>query len=136
MTDIESSIAYQLRAFYDTRDSVALPTRGSFLTSRYVASDDALGGEFDYTLVEGFWMKAFSPGGSNSLSIAIGGAEKLDLDYMLDLSAAVKQAVDAGKNYADAIRDIKLPKYENLPGYQQNLPGNIERYYDFWNRGI
>jgi hypothetical protein len=61
---------------------------------------------------------------------------KIDLDYMLDLSAAVKQAVDAGKSYADAIRDIKLPKYENLPAYQQNLPGNIERYYDFWNRGI
>jgi glyoxylase-like metal-dependent hydrolase (beta-lactamase superfamily II) len=61
---------------------------------------------------------------------------KTDLDYMLDLSTAVKQAVDAGKNYVDAIRDIKLPKYENLPGYQQNLPGNIERYYDYWNRGI
>ena len=61
---------------------------------------------------------------------------KTDLDYMLDLSAAVKQAVDAGKSYADAIRDIKLPKYENLPGYQQNLAGNIERYYDYWNRGI
>ena len=61
---------------------------------------------------------------------------KTDLDYMLDLSAAVKQAVDAGKSYADAIRDIKLPKYEGLPGYQQNLAGNIERYYDYWNRGI
>jgi glyoxylase-like metal-dependent hydrolase (beta-lactamase superfamily II) len=61
---------------------------------------------------------------------------RMDLDYMLDLSAAVKQAVDAGKTYAEAIRDIKLPKYENLPGYQQNLAGNIERYYDYWNRGI
>ncbi len=61
---------------------------------------------------------------------------KTDLDYVLDLSAAVKQAVDAGKSYGDAIRDIKLPKYENLPGYQQNLAGNIERYYDYWNRGI
>jgi glyoxylase-like metal-dependent hydrolase (beta-lactamase superfamily II) len=61
---------------------------------------------------------------------------KVDLDYMLDLSAAVREAVNAGKSYNDAIRDIKLPKYENLPGYQQNLPGNIERYYDYWNRGI
>ncbi len=61
---------------------------------------------------------------------------KADLDYMLDLSAAVKQAVDAGKSYAEAIRDIKLPKYEGLAGYQQNLAGNIERYYDYWNRGI
>jgi glyoxylase-like metal-dependent hydrolase (beta-lactamase superfamily II) len=61
---------------------------------------------------------------------------KVDLEYVLDLSAAVKQAVDQGKSYADAIKDIKLPKYENLPGYQANLAGNIERYYDFWNRGI
>ena len=53
---------------------------------------------------------------------------------MLDLSAAVKQAVDTGKSYADAIRNIKLPKYENLLGYQQNLAGNIERYYDYWKR--
>jgi glyoxylase-like metal-dependent hydrolase (beta-lactamase superfamily II) len=61
---------------------------------------------------------------------------QVDLDYVLDLSAAVKQAVEQGKNYAEAIRDIKLPKYENLAGYQQNLAGNIERYYDYWNRGI
>jgi hypothetical protein len=55
---------------------------------------------------------------------------------VLDLSAAVKEAVNAGKSYGDAIRDIKLPKYENLAGYQANLAGNIERYYDYWNRGI
>jgi glyoxylase-like metal-dependent hydrolase (beta-lactamase superfamily II) len=61
---------------------------------------------------------------------------KVDLDYLLDLSAAVKQAVNENKSYGDAIRDIKLPKYEGLAGYQQNLAGNIERYYDYWNRGI
>jgi len=61
---------------------------------------------------------------------------KVDLDYLVDLSAAVKAAVEAGKSYQEAIRDIKLPKYENLAGYQANLAGNIERYYDYWNRGI
>jgi glyoxylase-like metal-dependent hydrolase (beta-lactamase superfamily II) len=61
---------------------------------------------------------------------------KTDLDYMLDLSAAVKKATEEGKCYAGAIAEIKLPKYENLPGYAQNLPLNIERYCDFWNRGI
>jgi len=61
---------------------------------------------------------------------------KTDLDYMLDLSAAVKKATEEGKCYAGALAEIKLPKYENLPGYAQNLPGNIERYCDFWNRGI
>jgi len=61
---------------------------------------------------------------------------KTDLDYMLDLSAAVKKATEEGKCYAGAIAEIKLPKYENLAGYAQNLAGNIERYCDFWNRGI
>jgi glyoxylase-like metal-dependent hydrolase (beta-lactamase superfamily II) len=61
---------------------------------------------------------------------------KEHLEYLQDLSAAVKQAVDEGKSYADAIKDIKLPKYEGLGGYGAFLPGNIERYYDFWNRGI
>jgi glyoxylase-like metal-dependent hydrolase (beta-lactamase superfamily II) len=61
---------------------------------------------------------------------------KADLDYMLDLSAAVKKATEEGKCYAGAIAEIKLPKHENLAGYAQNLPLNIERYCDYWNRGI
>src|SRR5437868_473327 len=59
-----------------------------------------------------------------------------ELAYLQDLSAAVKQAVDAGKSYADAQKDIKLPKYESWPNYNAFLPMNVERYYDFWNRGI
>jgi hypothetical protein len=58
------------------------------------------------------------------------------LDYLQDLSAAVKKAVSEGKSYAEAEKDIKLPKYENWGGYAAFLPMNIERYYDFWNRGI
>jgi hypothetical protein len=58
------------------------------------------------------------------------------LAYLQDLSAAVKKAVDEGKNYADAQKDIKLPKYEGYGGYGPFLPMNIERYYDFHNRGI
>jgi hypothetical protein len=61
---------------------------------------------------------------------------KEHLDYLQTLSAEVKKAVDEGKSYADAIRDIKLPKFEGLGGYAAFLPGNIERYYDYWNRGI
>ena len=56
--------------------------------------------------------------------------------YLQDLSAAVKQAVSEGKSYADAQKEIKLPKYEAWPNYNAFLPMNIERYYDFWNRGI
>ena len=58
------------------------------------------------------------------------------LAYLQDLSAAVKKSVDDGKSYADAQKDIKLPKYESWGGYGPFLPMNVERYYDFWNRGI
>ncbi len=58
------------------------------------------------------------------------------LAYLEDLSAAVKKAVDEGKSYPDAMNGIKLPKYESWGGYANFLPMNIERYYDYWNRGI
>jgi glyoxylase-like metal-dependent hydrolase (beta-lactamase superfamily II) len=61
---------------------------------------------------------------------------KNDLAYLQDLSAAVKKAVDEGKSIADAQKEIKLPKYESWGGYGSFLPMNIERYYDFHNRGI
>ena len=59
-----------------------------------------------------------------------------ELAYLQDLSAAVKSEVDAGKSYDDAVKDISLPKYQAWPNYKAFLPMNIERYYDFWNRGI
>ena len=58
------------------------------------------------------------------------------LAYLQDLSAAVKQAVSENKSYADAQKEINLPKYEGWPNYNAFLPMNIERYFDFWNRGI
>jgi glyoxylase-like metal-dependent hydrolase (beta-lactamase superfamily II) len=61
---------------------------------------------------------------------------RLHLQYLEDLSAAVKKEVDAGKSYQDAMTGIKLPKYESWPNYNAFLGMNIERYYDFWNRGI
>ena len=57
------------------------------------------------------------------------------LAYLQDLSAAVKQEVAQGKSYDDAVKDISLPKYSAWPNYKNFLPMNIERYYDFWNRG-
>ena len=47
----------------------------------------------------------------------------------------LRSAVAEGKGY-DAAREIKLPKYESWSGYAAFLPMNIERYFDFWNRGI
>ncbi len=59
-----------------------------------------------------------------------------ELAYLQDLSAAVKKAVDEGKSYDEAEKGITLPKYESWPNYKAFLQMNIERYYDFWNRGI
>jgi len=72
------------------------------------------------------------PGGRQT-----GGREEAtnQLAYLQDLSAAVKKAVSEGKGY-DAAREIKLPKYESWGGYAAFLPMNIERYFDYWNRGI
>src|SRR6267154_2298936 len=57
------------------------------------------------------------------------------LSYLQDLSAAVKEAAAQNKCYADAMRDIKLPKYESFGNYAANLPMNVERYCDYYNRG-
>lgn len=58
------------------------------------------------------------------------------LAYLQDLSAAVKKSISEGKNYADAEKEIKLPKYEKWGGYEAFLQMNIARYYNFHNRGI
>jgi glyoxylase-like metal-dependent hydrolase (beta-lactamase superfamily II) len=58
------------------------------------------------------------------------------LGYLQDLSAAVKKAADEHKCLNDAMRDIKLPKYEKFANYEAYLPMNIERYCDFYSLGI
>ena len=52
------------------------------------------------------------------------------------LFALVKKAVDEGKCYDPAMKELKLPKYESLANYGAYLAGKIERYCDYWNRGI
>ena len=58
------------------------------------------------------------------------------LTYLQDLSAAVKQAADDHKCLGQAMREIKLPKYEKWADYEQYLPMNIERFCDFYSLGI
>jgi glyoxylase-like metal-dependent hydrolase (beta-lactamase superfamily II) len=58
------------------------------------------------------------------------------LAYLQDLSAAVKKAADDHKCLADAMREIKLPKYEKWANYDAYLPMNIERFCDFYSLGI
>lgn len=55
--------------------------------------------------------------------------------YMADLSDTVKQAADQGKCFDAAMKDIKLPRYEKWGNYDQFLPGNVERFCEYWGRG-
>jgi glyoxylase-like metal-dependent hydrolase (beta-lactamase superfamily II) len=55
--------------------------------------------------------------------------------YMTELSDAVKQAADQGKCFDTAIKEVKLPKYEKWGAYEQFLPGNVQRFCEFWGRG-
>lgn len=75
-SDKETDSSLQLRLVYDTRNSVALPTSGSFLNVRLVSSDDWLGGEQDYGLVEGVLTKSF-PFRGDALSLILGGGDTL-----------------------------------------------------------
>jgi NTE family protein len=70
----------QWRITYDTRDSVALPTSGSFMAIRYARSDDFFGGDEDYSVWESVFTKAFRVRGGNSLNFVVGGANEVDGD--------------------------------------------------------
>src|SRR5215471_7524805 len=58
------------------------------------------------------------------------------LQYMADLSAEVKKAADAGKCYDDAMKEVKLPKYESWGQYAAWFPGNVERYCLLYRSGF
>ncbi len=54
---------------------------------------------------------------------------------MTDLSDAVRLASGQGKCWDRAMQEIKLPKYETWADYDRYLPGNVERFCDYWGRG-
>jgi len=58
-------------------------------------------------------------------------------DYLTDVSNAAKQLAAERKCLNDeAMRAVKLPKYEGWGGYAMFLPGNVERFCEYWSRGI
>jgi len=57
------------------------------------------------------------------------------LTFLQDASAAVKAAAREGKCWEPAEKEVKLPKYEKWPGYENNLPFVIRRYCGLWGRG-
>jgi glyoxylase-like metal-dependent hydrolase (beta-lactamase superfamily II) len=58
------------------------------------------------------------------------------LQYMSDLAAEVKKAADSGKCYDDAMKEVKLPKYESWGQYAAWFPGNVERYCLLYRSGF
>ena len=58
-------------------------------------------------------------------------------EYMVDVSNAAKQLAAERKCLNDeAMRAVKLPKYEAWSGYGAYLSGNVERFCEYWGRGI
>ena len=56
--------------------------------------------------------------------------------FLTDLAAEVKKASDAGKCFDPATKDVRLPKYGTLAGYEQNIEWNIHRWCGYYGRGI
>jgi hypothetical protein len=52
-----------------------------------------------------------------------------------DASAEVKAAAREGKCWNTVEKEMKLPKYADWPGYEQNLPFVLRRYCGLWGRG-
>jgi glyoxylase-like metal-dependent hydrolase (beta-lactamase superfamily II) len=56
--------------------------------------------------------------------------------YMTEVSDAAKQLAAEGRCLNDeAMRAVKLPKYEGWGGYGAYLFGNVERFFEYWGRG-
>ncbi len=57
------------------------------------------------------------------------------LTFLQDASEAVKIAAREGKCLEPAEKEVTLPKYENWPGYKNNLQFVLRRYCGLWGRG-
>jgi glyoxylase-like metal-dependent hydrolase (beta-lactamase superfamily II) len=57
------------------------------------------------------------------------------LIFLQETSAEVKTAAREGKCWEPVEKEMKLPKYEKWPGYENNLPFVLRRYCGLWGRG-
>ena len=62
-----------MRALFDTRDTLALPTRGTVVNAHYAHSESWFGGQFDYSLFKALVIRAFSVRSGDSLALLAGG---------------------------------------------------------------
>jgi glyoxylase-like metal-dependent hydrolase (beta-lactamase superfamily II) len=58
------------------------------------------------------------------------------LAFMTDLSNEVKKASDAGKCFDPATKEVRVPQYATLQGYEQNIEWSTHRWCGYWGRGI
>jgi hypothetical protein len=70
-----------------------------------------------------------------TLLVTLGTAAEAQAPVFENLSDAVRTAALQGKCFDAAIKEIKLPKYEKWGNYEAFLPGNIERFCEYWGRG-
>ena len=57
------------------------------------------------------------------------------LSLLQDVSATIKPEAQAGGCWAKVEKEMKLPKYESMPGYEAGLPYVLRRYCGLWGRG-
>jgi glyoxylase-like metal-dependent hydrolase (beta-lactamase superfamily II) len=57
------------------------------------------------------------------------------LTFLQDASAEIKAAAREGKCWDAVEKEMKLSKYADWPGYEQNLPFVLRRYCGLWGRG-
>ncbi len=55
--------------------------------------------------------------------------------YMLDVSEEVRNAAYRGRCFDDAMREVRLPKYENWGSYKDYFALNVQRFCEYWGRG-
>ena len=58
------------------------------------------------------------------------------LAFLIELSGEVKKASDAGKCFEPATKEVRVPKYATLQGYEQNIEWAVHRWCGYWGRGI
>jgi len=57
------------------------------------------------------------------------------LTLLQDASSAVRAAAREGRCWDPVEKELQLPKYASLPGYQNGLPFVLRRYCGLWGRG-
>jgi glyoxylase-like metal-dependent hydrolase (beta-lactamase superfamily II) len=99
----------------------------SFLPDYYESIDRVLALDWDR------WIPGHpGPGGRLGTKDDV----RLNKEYLTDVSAAAKELADKGQCLNDdAMRAVKLPKYEGMGMYNVWLPGNVERFCEYWGRG-